>query len=274
MNRSLAQLLAAPAAAGMLFLMPAGIAQDSQAGIAQDNQHLLEALVGDLEDLEELVKEVNEAKDDNSVPWVGSAISSLLGSLIGSIGIIYFLLKDTRAKVEIIKEDIAKLNHEGVGNLKTDLKDKINSLEDTIKTVSTELQSQVKDVNNAIEKIQEFIPEINKAYEQIDSKIDSKINKFNADFSLSATMIKTEIIELDNKISNKIIDLKDIFKDSLNTSQEKLEISITKLKSGTQKLANDQIPELRKAVKGIEINVKDIEIDMKSIKDRLDTLDT
>ena len=247
MNRSLAQLLAAPAAAGMLFLMPAGIAQVS-----------------------------SQAQNGNSSHSVD--LSALFGGLfggLGGIGLIYlFLLRETKAKVENIEKDIAKLNQEGIGNLKTDLKDKINSLEDTIKTVSTELQSQVKDVNNAIEKIQEFIPEINKAYEQIDSKIDSKINKFNADFSLSATMIKTEIIELDNKISNKIIDLKDIFKDSLNTSQENLKSQYTKLKSGTQKLANDQIPELRKAVKGIEINVKDIEIDMKSIKDRLDTLDT
>ena len=281
MNRSLAQLLTAPMAAGMLFLMPAGTAQTSAYNQDGNSSHLIapiirETLENPLRPSPGLLKSLAVTGESES-QWthfeVFQGFLSLFGSLSGFALTYFLLLRETKAKVENIEKEIAKLNQEGIGNLKTDLINKTNSLESTIKTVSTELQSQVKGVNNAVEKIQEFIPEINKAYEQIDSKMDSKIIKFNADFDLLAATIKTKIVEVDSKISNRIIDLKETFKNSLDINHEKLEIQITKLKSVTQRLSNDQMPELRKAVKGIEINVKDIEIDMNSIKNRLGTLD-
>jgi len=82
MNRSLAQLLAAPTAAGMLFLMPAGIAQAS-----------------------------SQAQNGNSSSsHLVDGLSSLIGSLSGFALLYLFLLREIKAKVENIEKDIAKLN--------------------------------------------------------------------------------------------------------------------------------------------------------------------
>lgn len=170
MNRSLAQLLAAPTAAGMLFLMPAGIAQAS-----------------------------SHSQNGNSQPLARPLDpSSLIGGLGGSLGgfaLIYlFFLRETKSKVDSIKEDIAKLNHEGIGNLKTDLKDEIESLKSTTQEVKTDLENQVKNINGTIREIKQSIPEINKAYEQFDSKITTNLN-------LLSTIIKKDLTEIDIKFS-------------------------------------------------------------------------
>ncbi|MCY4173995.1 MAG: hypothetical protein OXF25_08030 [Cyanobacteria bacterium MAG CAR3_bin_5] len=235
MNRSLAQLLAAPTVAGMLFLTPAGIAQVSPA---------------------------------KPITWDPSSLIGGVGGGVGGVILMYFvLLKETKAKVENIEKDIAKLNQEGIGNLKADLKDEIGSLKSTTQEVKSDLEDQVKDVNSTIREIKQFVPEINKVYEQFDSKIATNLN-------LLSTTVKRELTEIDSKFSDKISNLKENIKNRLDTNQEKLENQITRLRTSTQKLSNDQIPELKKIVSSIKNNVQDIETDINSLKGRLDTLDT
>ena len=225
MNRSLAQLLAAPTAAGMLFLLPAGIAQ---------------------------------AEDQNSREWLAPGLGSLGGSLVG-VALVYFLyLKEIKSKVGNIKEDVTRLSDKIISDLKTDLKDEMRSLNTATQEGKIDLENKIKDINDAIEKIQQFFPEINEAYKQFDSKIIAELN-------LLVVTIKKDLIEIDSKFS-------DFKADNLNTSQE-IENQIAKLKSITQGMSNDQMPELRKAIQGIEINVKGIETDINSIKSRLHTLD-